>query len=120
MRKVILATMALLMLLITPAYAQAIGPVIVSSSSLAWDYSLVATGVQSFRIYLSRTPGIVPSGAPTATVAFPTLVWPLAAGTSGQWYAVVTALTTTGIESNPSNELPFFVLDAPTSLRVVP
>ncbi len=114
----ILSIVALLSVFASPVVAQT-GQVVTSASFLAWDYSIAATEIKEFRVYLSRTPGVVTSGAATAVVTFPTLQWPISAGI-GQWYSVVTAVTTTNVQSGPSNELPFFVLEGPKNLRVAP
>ena len=109
-----------LLVLLMPLTISADGPVVSSASFLAWDYDLNAVGVDHFAVYLSRTPGIVPDGVPTATVPFPTLEWPIV-GATGQWHAVITAVTVFGTESAPSNEIPFVVdviPDAPASLRI--
>jgi hypothetical protein len=92
------------------------GPVVTSASFLEWDYNASASGVTAFRVYLSRNPGVVPDASPDATVAYPTKAWAVVAA-PGQWYAVVTAVAGTA-ESGPSNEVPFFVLEAPSNLRV--
>ena len=117
--KKILFSFAAVVLFAGLASAQVSGPVVTSASFLQWDYSTSVTGMKEFRVYLSRTPAVVPTATPTATVAFPTLQWPISAAT-GQWYAVVTAVTTGDVESTPSNEVPFFVLEKPANLRVKP
>ncbi len=106
---------AVFVLLASGAFAQT-GTVVTSASFLAWDYPTPATGVTGFRVYLSRTPGVVPDATPEATVAATLREWAIVASI-GQWYAVVTAVAGT-VESAPSNEIPFFVLEKPANLRV--
>jgi hypothetical protein len=112
---------ALILLLLAASNVVAqTGPVVTSASFLEWDYDTAAVGVKEFRVYLSRTPGVVPKPVANVVVSFPTLRWPIVAA-QGQWYAIVTAITTVGsVESTPSNEVPFFVLEGPRNLRVAP
>lgn len=95
------------------------GPVVSSASFLEWDYAAGQEGVVSeFRVYLAGAPGIVPDGLSyTAQVAYPALTWAIV-GDVGQYYAVCTAYTVGGVESGPSNEVAFYILDAPVNLRV--
>ena len=103
-------------LLASVAIAQT-GTVVTSASFLEWDYSLTAPEIREFRVYLSRTPNVQTTGTPAAVVPYPNLQWPISAAI-GQWYAVVTAVTTGNVSSGPSNEVPFFVLEGPKNLRV--
>ena len=112
--------LAFVVAMFAPPIVSAEGPIVSSASFLEWDYDVTVTTVDHFAIYLERAPGIIPDGTPTAIVAFPILEWPIVAAT-GQWYAVITAVTTFGTESAPSNELPF-VVDVipagPVNLRI--
>ena len=124
MKKLLTVIGLTIALLFTPGLsdvAQAqVGPVISSASFLEWDYASGQEGIiQEFRVYLSNTPSIVPDGTSfTAQVAYPTLEWAIV-GNAGQYYAVVTAATVTPtVESSPSNEVAFYILDAPVNLGI--
>lgn len=116
------AFLATILLLVASLASPQTGQVVSPGALLAWDYDTAAVDVQEFRVYLSATPGVVPSAPPTAVVAFPALQWPIQAP-PGQWYAVVTAVSDAGVESAPSNEFPFFVElaapAAPQNLRAI-
>lgn len=96
---------------------QVSGPVVGNAAFLAWDYS--SSIEDEFRVYCNSSSGVVPTGAPTAVVPAGTTQWAIS-GLAGQQYCVVTAYDAdSGVESIPSNEIPFFVFPAPSGLRVV-
>jgi hypothetical protein len=70
---------------------------------------------------VSDAPGVVPDGATyVAEVPYPTKEWAISLSV-GQKYAVCTAYIDDAgsiVESAPSNELAFFVLDGPTNFRI--
>jgi hypothetical protein len=112
-----------------PAVAQNVY-VVPASSSLAWDYDVTADYISEFGVYLSRSSGILPDGAPDFRVAWPgpppidpaALYWTIDATVQpGRWHAVVTAfgLDDPATESGPSNEVSFIILGPPGGLRVV-
>ena len=95
------------------------GPVTGNASFVAWDYDVTGSVADEFRLYCAASSGVAPTGPPTATILVPSLQWPIS-GMSGQQYCVVTAFDSdAGVESSPSNEIPFFVLPAPGNARVV-
>ncbi len=118
MRRIQSVAMVLLVLLLAVgAFAE--GPVVTSAYKLAWDYvEAPEAPATEFRLYLSRTAGIVPDGNPTTIVGPTEREW-IISSVPGQWHAVVTILSDT-VESGPSNEVAFFVLPPPTNLRVEP
>jgi hypothetical protein len=100
-----------------------LGQTVVGNGTQAtWDYDTAAAGVETFRIYASRNPGVVPDGASyIGEVTFPSLVWTILTPQPGRWYIVVTASNATaGVESGPSNELEIIVIGKPTNLRIQP
>lgn len=124
MKKLLTAIGITLALLLTPVFSgdvQAqVGPVVSSASFLEWDYASGQEGIiQEFRVYLSNTANIIPDGTSfTAQVPYPTLEWAIV-GNAGQYYAIVTAVTVVGsIESGPSNEVAYYILDAPVNLGI--
>jgi hypothetical protein len=113
----------LISLLIWPLGSAAVGPTISPTScELSWEAPTNPDGttqaaLDSYRIYLSRTPGDydfttpIASPAKDATKAFCASVGALPLG---QWYLVMRSADATGHESANSNEVPFeVVLQAP-------
>ncbi len=96
------------------------GPVVTNASFLEWDHEAAsATITDEYRIYLSRTAGVAPDGTPDATVAAPNLEWAISGIQPGQWHAVVTAYDVEAdVESGPSGEISFFVLEGPSNFSV--
>jgi hypothetical protein len=118
--RIITLTLVLCLTIITPSlFSQT---VVGNGTQATWDYDVTAAGVETFRIYASRTPGIIPDGTSfIAEVAFPSLVWTILTPSPGRWYLVVTASNATvGVESGPSNELEIIVIGKPTNLRIQP
>lgn len=111
MRKAYVAGVGCLMLaallcgLVSPAPAQAVGPVL-NHCNASWTAS-PSTDVVAYRIYFSPTAGGV--GVLVGTVTAPTVAWScvVAAIGEGQKYATVTAVDLAGNESPRSNEFAF-------------
>lgn len=108
-----LARIAVVLLLVGTAEAQATGPTL-NHCIFSWDEGAVADNdLASFRIYLGTTPGgpyvVIGTAAATNTAGGTSYTTGnLCAGqTNGQKYAVVTAVDTAGNESPRSNEVPF-------------
>ncbi len=94
------------------------GPTVGNATLLEWDEP--GTGApDEYRLYCESTPGVTvdSSSVPVAVVTdVASLQWAVI-GLAGQQHCVVTAAVGTA-ESAPSNEVEFFVIDKPTSLRV--
>lgn len=84
---------------------------------LTWNYDTGAAGVAEFRVYVGTSSGAY-NPAPVAVVPFPGLSWTVALP-AGSYFAVVTAVSSEGIEGPVSNEVAFDVPAAPTNLRIV-
>lgn len=115
----------------------AVGPAVTQGTCvLTWDAPQTnadgspLTDLAKYRVYVGTAPGVKKGPSPTAEVLAPdadpvagaTGSWTCTGLTSGQKYAVVTAVDQAGNESAESNEVPF-VLDAlapgtPGNLRV--
>jgi hypothetical protein len=118
MKWLIPLTLAFLFTLTTNTYAQP--PVVGNGTQVTWDYDTAAEGVETFRVYGAKIPGVVPSGTTfLGEVAFPTLLWTILTPSPGKWYLVVTASNATySVESGPSNELELVVIGKPSNLRI--
>lgn len=121
-------TLVALLGLVSPAPAQAVGPVL-NHCIFTWSEAVVPTNdLVSFKIYIGTTSGgpyvvagtvLAPSPAGGANYTSPDLCGGLP---DGQKYAVVTAVNTASTESARSAEVPFVrsttVPAAPTNLKV--
>jgi fibronectin type 3 domain-containing protein len=76
----------------------------IGSASLSWSASSGPNGVAGYSVYRANAPGVVPSVsnriAQPTTTTFLDSTFPA----SGNYYYVVTARDSTGLESGPSNE----------------
>jgi hypothetical protein len=111
--------MLLLSILVFPTWGEPVGPqVSPTNCALTWVAPTTAEGtpvpeLDSYRIYLSRTPGgydfdtPIGSPAPDATQAFCAT---LGALPLGQWYVVMRSVDTAGHVSINSAEVPFEVV----------
>lgn len=109
-----------ILLLLFAATAAAQTPEVVTSARfLEWDHDAESAAItDEYRLYLSRSPGVVPDGTPDHVVT--ALEWAIVAA-PGRWHVVVTAYDVeSDTESASSNELTMIVFGGPTLLRVRP
>lgn len=127
-----------LAVLLLPLGVGAVGPVVTQATCrLSWDAPTTntdgtpLTDLGKYRVYIGTAPGVKKGPAPTAEVGAPnpaptpgtTGTWACVGLTPGQKYGVVTAVDTSGLESQESNEVPFEYADisnAPANLRMGP